>query len=210
MPENSEYIRFQELLPFFVNGTLVGEELQFMQAYMAAHPEAQKNVEFERVLNQTVRELAENEPVPDIFPRLKESLKGSKGQEPWWARLIDFWGEWGFRSPAFAMMVLVAMIQTGFLFLWRPVGQDSVLQTQYRGTESRKIEADIVATVDPKTDMATIIELLRANQCEIVSGPSESGELWLRLEDKMALDKTVNALRQSGNMIDVLPVNSHK
>lgn len=58
--------RFENLLPFYVNGTLEGGELAFMQDYVARHPHAERALALTKHIQQTVQTLGQEQPQPAV------------------------------------------------------------------------------------------------------------------------------------------------
>ncbi|MCD8503860.1 MAG: hypothetical protein LRY61_11635 [Burkholderiaceae bacterium] len=54
--------RFERLVPFYVNGTLEGDDLAFMQDYLAHHPNAERALALTKHIQQTVQTLVQEQP----------------------------------------------------------------------------------------------------------------------------------------------------
>ena len=59
--------RFEELLPWYVNGTLGAEDRAFVEAYLEQHPEARSELEWYRSLQQRVQENAPAVPATTVI-----------------------------------------------------------------------------------------------------------------------------------------------
>lgn len=128
-----------------------------------------------------------------------------KGRWSWWKNLNSWLGDIGF-SPALGSAV--AMVQLGviaaLLATHAPTVQDEPTKNVYRGVASPAQETpDLKITISPDAGFAGLASLLRANNCRIIAGPSELRELWVVVDDKMALVETRRALEQSGLIDDV-------
>jgi hypothetical protein len=145
----------------------------------------------------------------------------------WWQRLNGWLGDIGF-SPALASVVV--MVQVGViaaLLATQPQpATDGAPEITFRGITSRALQApdlkttinpdtdrgiagqtqqapDLKITINPDADFASLATLLRANQCHIVAGPSELGEIWIVVEDKMNLMAIRKSLEESSLIDDV-------
>lgn len=122
----------------------------------------------------------------------------------WWQRLNGWLGNIGV-SPALASGV--AMVQLGviaaLLATHATVGDESP-ESIYRGVAVQAQETpDFKITINPDTDFASLVTLLRANQCRIIAGPSELGELWVVVDDKTDLVAIRKSLEESSLIDDV-------
>lgn len=127
-----------------------------------------------------------------------------RGRASWWQRLNDWLGNIGV-SPALASGV--AMVQLGviaaLLATHATVGDESP-ESLYRGVAVQAQETpDFKITVNPDADFASLATLLRANQCRIVAGPSELGEIWVVVDDKARLMAIRKSLEESRLIDDV-------
>lgn len=122
----------------------------------------------------------------------------------WWQRLNGWLGDIGF-SPALASGV--AMVQLGViaaLLATHASVSDESPESLYRGAAVQaQVTPDFKITINPDADFASLATLLRANQCRIVAGPSELGELWVVVDDKTSLVAIRKALEESSLIDDV-------
>jgi hypothetical protein len=131
-----------------------------------------------------------------------------KAQIPasWWQRLNTWLAGIGI-SPALASAV--AMVQLGviaaLLATQLPTARDEAPESVYRGATSPvRQEPDLRITINPDADFASLTALLRANNCRIVAGPSELGELWIAVDDEKTLLEIRKSLEQSSLIDDVV------
>ena len=122
----------------------------------------------------------------------------------WWQRLNSWLGNIGL-SPA--LVSGVAMVQLGviaaLLATHATVGDESP-ESLYRGVAVQAQETpDFKVSINPDADFASLATLLRANQCRIVAGPSEFGELWVVVDDKTSLVAIRKSLEESSLIDDV-------
>lgn len=128
-----------------------------------------------------------------------------KARTSWWKRLNSWLGDIGF-SPALASTVV--MVQVGVIAVLlatqtQPVKFDELEMTP-RGVIGPTQDApDLKLTINPDADFASLVTLLRANNCRIIAGPSELGELWVLVDNKKDLVVIRGALEQSRLIDDV-------
>ncbi|MBE0437066.1 MAG: hypothetical protein IBX56_14840 [Methylomicrobium sp.] len=103
-------------------------------------------------------------------------------------------------------MTLIVAVQS--MLLWGPYRIDDTKTplTSYRSMPETTGTADIKITTDPGTDFGELVILLRQNGARIVNGPSESGELWLSLEERDQLDHVVQQLLGATGIMDVIVI----
>lgn len=131
-----------------------------------------------------------------------------KVRASWWTRLNSRLEGVGF-TPALASTVV--MLQAGviatLLALHIQPEKEDVLDMTPRGADVLQQEApDFKLTVKPGTNFSELVTLLRGNQCRIIAGPSELGEIWVVVDNHARLEEIRMALTQSG-LIDEVVVN---
>ena len=180
----TEHQRFREYLPFYLNGTLPLTEQAFVEAYLKRHPQGHAEVEFSRQLQSVVKKAAEHRSHDEGLERLlAQWLREYPGQRRI-NRIAQTCRAWGL-TPAFAVLLVVALVQ-GLLLTWSLKNHEA----SHKNTIPRAIDeaahlrADLKLTIHPTADFGRVMNLLRENGGVIVSGPSESGELWIRIEDQ--------------------------
>lgn len=206
--QNQDHEKFKELLMFYVNGTLEKDERSFVEAYLQAHPEMKsylrlnqqlmraiqgedEDFEFdeaaarERLLAK-VRTLKNNQPEP-FFERIV-----SKGLFAQWSGNFQHWG----LTPALGVVFALLIGQSIMLMN---------LQTEankYRDISNTiNLAPHFKVTVNAKADFYALTELLRKNGCSVVSGPSQNGEIWIKL-DEPAKSKQIKADMLSSGLVD--------
>lgn len=158
--------------------------------------------DIQSVLREETAEVDPNEGLERFMAAVAAS---SKAQTSWWKKLNSWLGDIGF-SPALASAVAAAQLGIIAVLLIAPPPSiwNQSPETAYRGASVQAQEApDLKITINPEADFASLVSLLRTNQCRIIAGPSESGELWVVVDDKKRLLETRKALEQSGLIDDV-------
>lgn len=197
--------RFRELLPFFVNSTLNEADKAFVAEYLLQHPEAQAEVDFTQTLRTAVKavgsERSEDAGLECLLKNIRQSRQMSKPS------LLERWQhycrDWGF-TPAFVAMSVIAMIQSAVLIeRWHQDQTPTTLST-YRSITEATVQAQLKVIINPSANFGDLVILLRQTGCHIVNGPSESGELWLSVDDSNKLAEVSNILQSSPSVADLL------
>jgi hypothetical protein len=204
---NQDLQRFRELLPFFANGTLNEVDKAFVVAYLAQHPEAQAEANFTQALRAAVKAVGSERREEAGLDRLLNNIRQNRRQNkpPLWTRWRHVCQDWGL-TPAFAVVSTIAVIQSvALLDLWRQDQTASSLSA-YRSIPEMTNTADLKISINPDADFGHLVILLRQSGTHIVNGPSESGELWLALDDRSQLDAVVQQLRSAAGVLDVMVI----
>lgn len=155
--------RLEELLPWYVNGTLIGDEERQVRRFVEDNAQAARDVEILRQLRDAVRSQEHGSPGELGLRRLQASLR--EGRSPGSSPSVGRW----WRPVLAAAAALVIVIQ-GVLLMnaWqRPAAYEpagvapagSVIQLQFM----------------PGATEQQITELLTRLDMEIVKGPSSVG-----------------------------------
>jgi hypothetical protein len=145
---------------------------------------------------------------PDVgLDRFMAAVKAHPKRAPktsWWQRMNEWLGGIGF-TPALASVVVVVQVGVLAALLTNQPGHDDATSiAQYRGADVRQEQTpDLKLTISPDADFASLAILLRSNGCKIVAGPTESGEIWVVVEDKNRLVEVRAILSQSRLIDDV-------
>ena len=198
----------EDLLPWFVNGSLSHEESRAVQAFIDSGEISQQEVEEVRLFAETIQEQTAEEPAfnPAIFDGVMAKLDTVEQevadtplivQEPhqesagFFARLFG-----GFAWPPMAKLavagqfaVLVAL--SAALLTNSP--EETVSETVY-GSPSSGYEVDIQVIFAPTATEAQIRELLLSVEGVIVDGPSVNGIYHIDVADEFDTPETVQLL----------------
>jgi len=195
---------FEELLPFYVNGTLNFEDRQFMQDYLTKFPELQAEVKFTQALRSAVKDEATQQVSEIGWMKLLKQYQEFHKKPTFIERLKHACIKWGL-SPAFAVVLGLLIAQSAAILQLGLLTSSSA----YRGLSTQsEVAPHLKITINPKTDYAQLVELLRKNGCRVVAGPSETGELWIRLEEPEKLNIIQADLLNSGLIDQVLSIVS--
>lgn len=196
---DQERKNFEELLPFFVNQTLGAEDLKFMEDYLLRFPALQAQVIFTQYLRDAIKEDVTNHTVDSNWDKLLTGFQEYYKSPNLIERLRKTCKHWGL-SPAFGV-VLALLVAQSTILLQLGIFSSS---TAYRGLSTQAaVTSHLKIIVNPQTDYAQLVELLRKNGCRVVAGPSENGELWLNLEEPEKLTVIKSDFLNSGLVDDV-------
>ena len=108
MAQNHSDQALEELLPFYVNHTLTGEEVQAVEAYIASSETAKQEVEYLKMLRQQVQAVnAAATPGELGERRLMRAIKDQQPAPRWW-------------RPAMAAALAAIVLQSVFLLRTLP------------------------------------------------------------------------------------------
>jgi hypothetical protein len=190
---NDNYMRFVELLPFYINGTLNADDMAFMNTYLANNSQSQSDLKFEYALRDAVKQIGA-ERAPDAgLARFMKDFRQLHQKPSTLDRIQTTFKNWGF-TPAFAVAATIVVIQSTVMFNQ----QGMIPSTIYRSmTEEKAVAPQLKVIANNKASFSEITILLRQYGCKIVSGPSESGELWITVDDPSQLNNIQRNLIES-------------
>jgi hypothetical protein len=218
--------RFARDLPFYVNGTLDASDRQWMDDYLVSNPEDVYDLQLAQATRRMVQSTASDLPEDVRLERLlsawrreraesngPEKRSGTGGALPSWMFAIHHWWTASWTNPrpwvaAAAMVVLVQAIIIGMLW------PNDVDQQAYRGVDSSR---PVCATgpgwrivLDPAAPHAEVVLLLRRAGVQLVHGPSESGEIWIKLGNGTDVVAAGLQLKASPLVEELVPLTSER
>jgi len=215
---NTERQRFAQLLPFYVNQTLTAPERDWIEVYLRNHPEAQQQLQFERLLHETTQQTASSVPESQRLAKLLDALQQARPKPAWYTRWLGIdlaqpGQAKGYRvslgAPAFAALVLVVLGQGLWLGIMPSAPENE--QTVYRGASLPcQPAAQLRVTFKPDAKSADMMLLLRSVAATVAAGPSETGDLWLLLPKGASAEKVLAELRSNPLIEDAMQVNPPK
>lgn len=203
---DADRMRFEELIPFYINQTLSTDDVTFMQEYLAGHLHMQNEVGFAKALHSVVKQTGANRADDAGLNDLLSDYRLLNKHPNWIERIRLVCKKWGF-TPAFAVAASVIAIQSIMLTHYLPLSPE----TRYRGISNQaQIKADLKITVNPQSNFTELAALLRQTGCRVVSGPSEIGELWVALENPEKAEQIKRILLDSALVDDVVDTQTKK
>lgn len=217
--------RFDTELPYFVNGTLDGERLAWMQAWLVEHPERRTDVELERLMRETVRQAVSDVPEAERWRQLRARLTDegvlppaavqAQRQPPefqrprpirtgwaatWWRPLAVPW-------PAVGL-ALAALVVQGYWLTARAPDPDAGLQAaRYRSATGEAASCASVVwwrvSVSPAMPVSDWAVALRTLGLTVVDGPADGGDWTVRVPPGRDAEQARAALRAVSGVEDV-------
>ena len=190
--------RFEELLPWYVNGTLGADDRGWVERYAAEHPEAQAQIDWCRGLQAHIQASA-----PQIAPALglDRVLQRIRGERPTMAKRVRSWLRALAAAPVAAVArpigavaaLAIIVVQGGIIYQMR---QDNSAQDEplLRGTKAIRVDEGPLLRVNfsPDAREAEVRMLLVAVQATLAGGPGQLGDYYLRVpagRESVAVDR---------------------
>lgn len=189
--------KFAEHLPFYINGTLNSDDMAFMNTYLANNLQANSDLKLASTMRDVVRQIGA-ERAPDAgLARLLNDFRQLHQKPSMLDRIRASFKNWGL-TPAFAVAATIVVIQSTVILSQ----QNLISSTAYRSVAEEKTpEPQLKIIANNKASFSEITILLRQFGCKIVAGPSESGELWVTVDDPSQLNNIKRNLIES-NLVD--------
>jgi hypothetical protein len=171
--------RFEELLPWYANGTLGAEDRAWVDAYLEQHPEARSELEWYHSLQAKVQE---NAPAVPATIGLARTMRLIQGDRPSIAERIGaFFGNFGMR-PSYALAALaVVAVQGGVIVSL--IGETRDNANEIRALHAVRVEEGPMLKISfaPDAKEADIRMLLVQVGGELAGGPGQLGDYYLRV-----------------------------
>lgn len=204
--KSADETRFEALLPFFVNQTLDANDQAWMEDHLSTHAQARQQLQFEKVLRDTVLQTRPQQAESERLNQLLKSLEADRKSRNPKGGLIAWWdslalGEW-MKSPiripsaAFAMVAVLFVAQS--VFFVSEMSQ-STQEQSYRSSrpECGPTAPRLRVVFTPDAKHVEIVQLMRKLEMTVRNGPSENGDLWLSVAPGRSLDEALSMLRAS-------------
>jgi hypothetical protein len=171
--------RFEELLPWYANGSLGAEDRAWVESYMAQNPEARSELDWYRSLQERVQE---NAPAVPATIGLGRAMRLIQGDRPSLAERIGaFFGNFGMR-PAYAMAALALVAVQGGVIM-NLLGDVRENADEIRALHAVRVEEGPMLKVSfaPDAKETDIRMLLVQVRGELAGGPGQLGDYYLRV-----------------------------
>lgn len=171
--------RFEELLPWYANGSLGAEDRAWVDAYLQQHPEARGELDWYRSLQARVQE---NAPAVPPTIGLARAMRLIQGDRPTLAERIGaFFGNFGMR-PAYALAGLALVVAQGGVIL-NLLGHAREDADQIRALNAVRVEEGPMLKISfaPDAKEADIRMLVVQVGGELAGGPGQLGDYYLRV-----------------------------
>ncbi|WP_427913447.1 anti-sigma factor family protein [Ramlibacter sp. MMS24-I3-19] len=171
--------RFEELLPWYVNGSIGAEDRAFVEAYLEQHPDAAGELDWYRSLQRRVQE---NAPAVPATIGLAKAMRLIQGDRPTFAeRVSAFFGNMGIR-PAYALAGLAIMAVQGGVIL-QLLGETHENADEIRALNAQRVDEGPMLKISfaPDARESDIRMLVMQVRGELAGGPGQLGDYYLRV-----------------------------
>lgn len=171
--------RFEELLPWYVNGSLPAEDRAFVEAYLEQNPDARGELDWYRSLQRRVQE---NAPAVPATIGLAKAMRLIQGDRPTFSERVNaFFGNFGLR-PSYAMAALAVVAVQGGVIL-NLLGEANDDANEIRALRAVQVEEGPMLKISftPDAKESDIRMLVVAVQGELAGGPGQLGDYYLRV-----------------------------
>lgn len=171
--------RFEELLPWYVNGSLGAEDRAYVEAYLEQHPEVRGELDWYRSLQRRVQE---NAPAVPATIGLAKAMRLIQGDRPTFSERVGaFFGNLGMR-PAYALAGLAIMAVQGGVIL-QLLGETHDNADEIRALNAKRVEEGPMLKISftPDARESDIRLLMVQVRGELAGGPGQLGDYYLRV-----------------------------
>lgn len=178
----------QDLLPWYVGGSLSAEETRQVDAHLQQCADCAAEIAFLRSVREVTKQGTEATPAEFMWHRLQRDIKRNSKPRGWWVPSL----------AAAAMLVIVVQGVMLFNLQQRPTGY------QPAGQAAQGIVLQV--KFNPSVTEQQIRAALATANAEIVSGPSAAGVYRIRLaeEDARITQQRIDQLKAAPGVIDYL------
>jgi anti-sigma factor RsiW len=196
----SDHDEAQRLLPWFVNGTLVPDEIALVENHMAECAECRAELQAERELADAFASMPVD--VDSSWSNIEQRLQAEQPNvirpDVWWRRKVPV--AWAVASPlaaAAAMALVFVNVNPA-----QPVNQE------YRalGAPTVSRSANVVVLFEANSREKDMRAALDAADARLVDGPTETGA-YLVLVDGAKRDRALKSLRDSNAIALAEPID---
>ena len=214
--------RFDELLPFYVNGTLPEADRQWIDAYLREHPQAASELDSCRTLQQRIRAdvptVSSEVGLDRALARIRRDgpapqLARRAAQPSAWQRLADWFSSLvpqPVLKPAFAVALAVVAVQ-GLVIVQMADDRDdeSSLIRSAPPTDSVDQGPDLKVNFKGEAREADLRMLLIEVNGSLAAGPGQLGDYYVRVPatqaDAVAGKLKASAIVDAVALVDALP-----
>jgi hypothetical protein len=212
--------RFDALLPWYVNGTLVNGDRMWMDEFVRVHPEAASELRLQQTLQTTLRGDATTIPANIGLDKLLQRVRQERSTAP--ARSLlgqinDTLGTFfaGLHpTPAMAAAFAVILVQAGVIgtLMLRGGAQEGDLEHEY--AQMRSIEPSVALegpflkiNFKPDARESDMRFALVSVGGSVVAGPSQLGDYFVKVP-AAGIEAASDQLRSSGLVESIVVVQS--
>jgi hypothetical protein len=169
--------RFEELLPWYVNGSLGADERSWVENYLAEHAEARGELDFYRSLSARIQDSAPAVPATIGLARVMTLIRGDR--PTFSERVMSFVSSFSARPvTAFAGLVVIAVQGALILDLMHATRDDQVELRALRATTTNEAPM-LKVNFAPDAKESEIRHLLTSVQGHLAGGPGQLGDYFV-------------------------------
>lgn len=193
----SEQTRFNELLPFYINGTLDEADRHWMEVYAKNNPEASLWLRFDENIRASIQSTAPPTPENIRIERFLNDFRRIGTNSSLWRRFFEsFFQPRLVPMPALALVALVVTVQG--LLLTGYFSTDPGEEMVYRSASLRCDKGRRIRVVfKPEVTHGEVTILLRKVEGSLTDGPTETGEYWVTVPQGRSIDESYAMLKSS-------------
>jgi len=189
--------RFDECLPFYVNGQLSETDQKWVDDYAAHHPEVRLWLRFDENIRASIQSTTPPTPESIRLARFLQDFGGLEVRQSLWRRLlVSISRSWLVPAPALALIALV-MVAQGVLL----AGRFGAEQNEVELYRSLAIGCDngprIRVVFKPEATHGEVAILLRKIEGRFTDGPTDTGEFWISVPSERSVEEARNMLKSS-------------
>lgn len=171
--------RFNELLPWYVNGTLDDADRDWVEQHLAEHPEAREELDWFRSLQTQMRQ---DVPAVSQTIGLSRTLQLIRGDRPTVAeRFTGFFASLGMRPGLALAGVALMAVQGGAIHHLLQARQDDSVEIRALGTPHAAPGPLLKLNFAPGTREVDIRLALVPVQGNVAAGPGPQGDYFVRV-----------------------------
>lgn len=170
--------RFDELLPWYVNGSIGAEDRAFVDQYLAEHPEARSELDWYQSLSQRMQE---NVPAVPATIGLAKAMTLIRGDRPSLVeRVSGFFGSVLGMRPAIALAGLaIFAVQGGVILNLMNAAQDDASELRSLRASVSHDRPMLKLNFAPDAKESEIRLLLMSVRGELAGGPGQLGDYYV-------------------------------
>lgn len=196
---HNEHRRFQEHVPFYLNGTLGPIDRKFVEDYLQRYPHGNAEIEFSLRIRDVVKKTAAHRNDDDGLERLLNDWHSEAVKPLFRGTVFQAFTRFGF-TPAIALLAILVIIQlvgtVTFMVLESQRTKDEYATVRSAITSAPTV-FDLKVTFEPKTQLVDVARLIQEAGCRIVAVTPDSRAYLLALEDKSKNEYAQKRLRES-------------
>jgi anti-sigma factor RsiW len=180
------------LLPWWVNGTLEGDERAFVERHLVECPECRQEVEWLRELHAACIAGEATPGASVAFRNLRRQMEEPRGRDSLTGlRQLRIrtrrWWQWALAAEFAVIVVLGGLLLTG-------ADNPALYRTLGAGNAKTPATGSLVVVFDPATTEAEVHRILRSAKARIVDGPTRANAYVLEVAPGQA-DRAAQAIK---------------